>query len=284
MFTPSIERFFSQRKQCVFPHTRIALFLDIDGVVRIRKGPVPREVAALLHTLARKHKVRIILITGAPAHHLPNELLRPNLLLHRAFAESGAVERMHDGTLVPHEDIVHEFRRLETALGFTINDGLAPIAVLDKTIIREGRRLTSFTAIMGTLYPPQPEAKPSATHEETASWLASVIHAHNLPFILLEGREQSYSYIDAIHKDVGKAWRVHSLLRETPHAIAFYIGDGTGDEEAMALPGIIPVALENSTARIKAVSAAHGFRVAKAGPDGTYEFLSGLKEFLQRIR
>lgn len=283
MFSPMIEDFFALRKQRIVSGARILLFLDIDGVVRVRKGPVPQEIIAELDRLVRKHHMRVILITGAPAYQLPKELLRPSFPLHRAFAESGAVERLHKGILRPHKILIQEFKRLESCIGVDIDDGLVHIPALGTTIIREGRRLTSFTAIMGHFYPPHPHLKPSGTHTEIRTWLSRCITDNELPFVLMEGHEQSYSYIDVIHKDVGKEWRVNMVLRQTPYDVAFYIGDGSGDEAAMALPKITPVALANSTAKIKVDATTRGFRVEKSGPDGTYEFLSALQAFLEQI-
>lgn len=59
----------------MFQRLRIILFLDIDGVLRIRKGPVPQEIVKALRILAQRYSVRIVPITGAPLHQLPSEIL-----------------------------------------------------------------------------------------------------------------------------------------------------------------------------------------------------------------
>ncbi|MBI4225141.1 MAG: hypothetical protein HY617_02320 [Candidatus Sungbacteria bacterium] len=266
----------------MFQRLRIILFLDIDGVLRVRKGPVPQEIVKALRTLAQQHWVRIVPITGAPMHQLPPEILWPHLPLYRAFAESGGVEHLYDGTPKPETTVAGEFQTLISHLEIDPQDGLLHIPALEKTIICEGRRHTSFTAIMGETYPPYPNVVPTAAHHEVEAWLENIIRDHALPFLLLPGHERTYSYIDVVHQHVDKAWRVGTVLGEVPHDLAFYIGDGTGDEAAMARSDIIPVALANSTPRIKRHGKERGFVVEKEGPDGTYEFLTALTDFLQQ--
>lgn len=202
----------------------------------------------------------------------------------RAFAESGGVELLSSGIPLPETAIASEFQNLIARLKITPQDGLLHIPALGKTIICEGRRHTSFTAIMGTMYPPYPNSIPTAKHQEVHTWLSDIIRNHRLPFLLLHGHEQTYSYIDVVHQDVGKAWRVGRVLDQTSHDLAFYIGDGIGDEEAMTLPNITPVALVNSTERIKRQGKERGFVVEKESSDGTYEFLTALIDFLRQTQ
>lgn len=285
MFQPTFENFFIRHYRTTFQGLRIILFLDIDGVVRIRKGPVPSEIIKALRVLSTRYWVRIVPITGAPLHQLPEEILWPHLQPYRAFAESGGVELLSSVIPLPETTIAGEFRNLIACLGVDSCDGELYIPELGKTIICEGRRHTSFTAIMGKIYPPYPNVVPTAEHQEVHAWLANIICNHALPFLLMHGHEQDkYSYIDVVHQDVGKAWRVGRVLSEIAYDVAFYIGDGTGDEEAMALPNITPVALANSTGRIRRQGKERGFIVEKEGPDGTYEFLTALINFLQQTK
>lgn len=282
MLYPALENFLIRHYSTTFKWLRIILFLDIDGVLRIRKGLVPQEIVKVLRTLAQQHWVRIVPITGAPMHQLPSEILWPHLPLYRAFAESGGVECLYDCTPRPETTVVGEFQNLITSLEIDLQDGLLHIPALEKTIICEGHRHTSFTAIMGETYLPYPNAVPTAAHHEVETWLSNIIRDHALPFLLLPGHERTYSYIDVVHQNVDKAWRVGQVLGEIPYDLAIYIGDGTGDEAAMSRPDVIPVALANSTSRIKEQAKERGFIVEKEGPDGTYEFLMALTDFLQQ--
>ena len=71
------------------------IFTDSDGVLKDGKKSVAEDLIDII-TQARRRKIRTIVvrITGAPASHLLD-----GLLVDRAFAESGGVELLSDGTI-----------------------------------------------------------------------------------------------------------------------------------------------------------------------------------------
>lgn len=226
------------------------ILADVDQTLLARKGGrVERNLRSAIEHTRELDLADIGVITGAPATHVPRDIA-----FHFAFAESGGVKILSDGTLDIFWEGQAAIEKLEeelgirNELGMRIKDGPAKMKGAD--IIIEGHRFTSWTVLLG-----EPAHYP---HCRTAStdphWvkgcIEDAIRRRQLPLSVREGEAASYRYIDVY--SISKEDRVRELLKA--YQELWYLGDGYNDLEAMRLPGVKKVAFANSVHEIKQIA------------------------------
>lgn len=252
---------------------RRIIFTDSDGVLKYSKKPIAKNLIDIVTYARETLDIIVVRITGAPAKHLLD-----GLTVDRAFAETGGVELLSDGTIQvsPHAHHAAEaLHALKQALGITADDG--HIDTIHGTFGLEGVRHVTFTPFFGE-HPLYPGHTTSADYEKVAEWIQNHIRDLKLPLFMTSGTAGMYRYLDIGHPEImKKEIIVNMLLAEIPHELAYYLGDSGNDAGAMQC-NLIPVTFSNGTPQIQQiVQDRNGIFINLPGPHGgSYEFFRRL--------
>ncbi len=236
----------------------ILVVSDLDEVLRSDKGPVAPELAGAIARVGSRADVKICIITGAPAAHVPP------IFYHVAFAESGAVRIDRGGSLT----IMHEgalvIRDLREMLGITKDDGLDEIK--EGSVIIEEPRFASLTLLFGR--PPHyPGISTSASSVQVLLKIEDFLHERRAALHILPGVHKDYEWIDVT--TTTKEATIGRLLKEMPEVKkAYYLGDGRNDLAVMRNPNITPVGFANSIPEIRELAYVLGIYISYPGPEG----------------
>lgn len=253
----------------------ILVISDVDDILRRGKDAVDPKVKQAIREF-RTQEAKFVVITGAPASHLP--LYLPADVY---FAESGAVWKRRKGKWMYSKEAKRVIDALRASLGITKEDGLDEIE--EGKIIVEGMRSCSLTILFG--HPPHyPSLESTARKEDVERRVAQIVSRDKQLFSSIHqgsGRatlgEQLYEWIDITVTT--KALTVAQILQRSDHQEAYYLGDGRNDFDAMNLPRIIPVGFKNSIPQIQELAQQRGIYIPlPAPPEGVVQFFDLLKQ------
>ena len=255
------------------PLLDVLILLDVDEFLRRRKGAIREELHLILQH-CRKLGMTIGFVTGAPLQHVEHLTLVDIIL-----AESGAV-KVCDGDLV----ICPESRAaIDRMLDFVAlpkyMDGL--LETDHGSIIAEGRRHASFTALCNGAPPHYSGLKATASRQRVEAWLSTAIERVAAPLILSAGNDDDYHWIDVINPQKTKSNSVRQLLKEKPYRHVYYGGDANSDLQVVRdNSSIIPLATRNCIEPMRQEAQQRGIYVDEDGPEGGVEQV--LYEIVQR--
>ena len=248
----------------------ISIISDVDGVLRQDKEPIGKQVIQAIKQVARG--VNFSALSGAPIHHLEDLFEIPITV----FGEMGGVKRNGlSGEIKIDEEKRKEIEDFKEIISLKKEDGLAEIKLDGRSVpvIVEGPRFTSICILGGS--PPHYPWRVPPIIEKVVEKIEEIIERHGfklscIPGSIPEKESKNYNWLEIV--SVTKEETAKQLIKETQRV--YYIGDGTSDFQVMEkLPGIIPVAIENSIPEIKNLAKQRGICIDKPGPQGFLEFI-----------
>lgn len=248
----------------------VLVLLDVDEFLRRRKGAIRQELHFILQ-YCRKLGMTVGFVTGAPLQHVEH-LTSVDMIL----AESGAVQVMNGELAVCQESRVAIDRMLDFVALPRYMDGL--LETDQGSIIVEGRRHASFTALCNGAPPHYSGLKATAPRQNVELWLASAIERVAAPLILSVGSDDDYHWVDVINPQKTKSSSVRQLLKEKCYRYVYYGGDANSDLQVIREnKRIIPLATCNCIAPMRQEAQQRGIYVDDDGPEG------GVEEVLRMI-
>ena len=250
----------------------ISIISDVDGVLRQNKEPIGKQVIQAIKQVARG--VNFSALSGAPIHHLKDLFEIPITV----FGEMGGVKRNGlSGEIKIDEKKRKEIKDFKEIISLKKENGLTEIKLDGRSVpvIVEGPRFTSICILGGN--PPHYPWRVPPIMEKVVEKIEEIIERHGFKLSCIPGsipekdrKSKKYNWLEIV--SVTKEETVRQLIKETQKV--YYIGDGTSDFRVMEkLPGIIPVAIENSIPEIQKIAKGKGIFINKPGPQGFLEFI-----------
>lgn len=246
------------------PLAGILTLLDVDEFLRRRKAAMRKELQRVIQR-CRKLGMTIGFVTGAPLQHVYH-LTPVDIIL----AESGAV-KICNGTSVICQESSAAIESFLSSIGLSkCVDGRHDTEY--GSIIVEGHRRASFTALCEGVPPHYSSHHATAPRHEVEKWFAAAIERISIPLVISAGNDQNYHWIDIIHPKKTKSNSVRQLLQEYPHRHVYYGGDGNNDLLVVQEnESVIPLATRNCIAPMRQEAQQRGVYMDEDGPEGGVE-------------
>lgn len=246
------------------PLAGILTLLDVDEFLRRRKAGIRQALHDVLQ-YCRKLGMTIGFVTGAPLQQVA--CLTPVDVI---LAESGSVKVRSGEVIVCEKSSVVADRFLASVGLPKYTDGLWETVY--GSIIVEGRRMASFTALCDGAPPHYPEHRATARCRDIEAWLSCAVRRLGIPLLLSVGNDDDYHWIDVINPDKTKSKAVQQLLDEYPYSHIYYGGDAHSDLQVVREnKNIIPLATRNCIEPMREEAQQRGIYVDEDGPEGGVE-------------